>query len=154
MRGFALLVVVVVGIHVSEYGLAVDILVESLRRARAIRVLGCVLFVVLGFLFRTFLLALPVAAKLVVDELVGGKVGLARVRVVADDVLHGVFVDLFAQVGGLLFCGGAAGGIGFLNLPEDVGGAPGGLSIERRVGEHFDETAIEQVGGARGIDGA
>ena len=81
VSGVALLVVVVGGVHVGEHGLPVDGLVESLRGARAVGMFGRVLLVDFGFLFRAFFLALPVAAELVVDEFIGGEVGLAGVGI-------------------------------------------------------------------------
>ena len=76
----ALFVVFVGRVHVGQDGLPVDGLIERLRGSRAVGVLGRVLLVDFGFFFGALCLALPVAAKLVVDELVGGQVSLARAR--------------------------------------------------------------------------
>ena len=102
----ALFVVVVGGVHVGEHGEPIDGLVERLRGARSVGVLGGILLVEFGFFFGAFLLALPVAAELVVDEFVGGEVRLAGVRIVLDDLLQPVFIHLLAHVGVLFLCGG------------------------------------------------
>ena len=80
VRGVALFVVVVGRVHIGENRLAVDSLVKRLRSARAVGMFSRVLLVDFGFFFRAFFLTLPVAAELVVEEFVGGEVGLARVR--------------------------------------------------------------------------
>ena len=80
---FALLVVSVGGKHVSEHGLPVDGLVESLRGARPVGMLVGILLVDLRLLLRALDRSLPVAAELVVDQVKGGQVGLAGVRIVA-----------------------------------------------------------------------
>jgi hypothetical protein len=49
---------------------------------------------------------LPVAAELVVDELEGGQIGLAGVRIELDDLLQLVLVHLVAHVGVALLGGG------------------------------------------------
>ncbi len=80
VRGVAFFVVVVGRVHVGEHGLAVDSLVKRLRGAGAVGMLGRVLLVDFGFFFGAFFLALPVAAELVVEEFVGGEIGLASTR--------------------------------------------------------------------------
>ena len=56
------------GIHVNQHCLPVDGLIESLRGARAIGMLGRVLFENLRLFLGTLCLTLPVAAELVVDQ--------------------------------------------------------------------------------------
>src|ERR1700722_5599538 len=151
VRGVAFLVVIAGCIHVGENGLPVYGLVESLRGAWTLRMLGGIFLVDLGFLFGAFFLTLPVAAELVVKEFVRSEVGLTGVGVKLDDLLHRILIHLFAQVRLFFLCGRAAGRVGFLDLPEDVCRTPCGLSIERRARKHFDNTAVDEVRGAGSV---
>src|ERR1700722_2104890 len=149
-----LFVAAVSGKHVAQHGLAIDGLIERLRGARAVGMLVGVFLVIFRFFLRAFFLALPVAAKLVVDEGEGRQIGLAGVRIVLDDLLHLFFVHLIAEIGFLLLRGGTRGGIGLLQLPENVGGTVGSFGSQRRAGKHFDEAAIEVARALGGVDGA
>src|SRR6516165_7371780 len=133
LGGVGFLVAVVGVEHVHENALTVDGVVERLSGTRSVGMLRGVLLVQLGFLFGTLLLTLPVAAELVVEQFEGGHVGLARVREELDDLLHLVFADLGAHVGVALLGRWTGLDISLLNLPFDIGGAPGGFGGERRI---------------------
>src|SRR5580704_16454340 len=93
------LLVVLVGIeHVYEDCLSIHGLVKRLRGAGAIGILGCVLFVIIRLFLRALGLALPVAAQLVVDQLIGRKRRLPRARIELEDFLHLILVHLLTHV--------------------------------------------------------
>jgi len=134
--GAALALIAVGGEHVGQHGLAVDGLVQGLRRSRSVGVFSGILFVSLRLALRALGRALPVAAELVFDQVKGRQSSLAGVRIEFDDLLQLVFIDPLAQVG-LFFPGrGPCGGVGLLQLPQDVGRAPGSelgnISTRRR----------------------
>ena len=144
VSGVALLVAAVGGKHIGEHGLAVDGLIESLRGPWAVRIFGRVLLVDLRFLLRALGQTLPVAAELVVDQREGGQIGRAGVRIELDDLLQLLLVHLVAHVGIALPGRGARGGVGPLQLPENVRCPPHRLGDERRLGKHLDEAPVEQ----------
>ena len=82
----AFLVVAIGGVHIDQHRLPIRGLVQGLRGARSVGVLGSKLLVEFRFLFRTLRLALPIAAKLVVEQRIGREVGLARMRIELDDL--------------------------------------------------------------------
>src|ERR1700739_3002574 len=118
MCGVGLLIVIVSCIHIGETGRAVDGLVEGLWSARTLGMFSRVLLEDFGFLFGALFLALPVAAECVVEEFIGGEVGLAGAGVVLDDLLQTVFIHLLTEVRLLFLCGRAGGWGGVLGSPE------------------------------------
>ncbi len=71
-----------------------------------------------------------------------------------DDLLHVVFVDLRAE-GRVALLGGWTGlDIGLLDLPFNIGGAPGGFGSERRVLKYLNQAAIEHPSYLRSVRGA
>uniref|UniRef100_E6QIA9 Uncharacterized protein n=1 Tax=mine drainage metagenome TaxID=410659 RepID=E6QIA9_9ZZZZ len=146
-----LFVVAIRSVYVVEDGHAPGGLVEGLRSAWAGGVPGGVVLVYLGFLFGAARVSLPVAADFVVDEVVGGEIGLAGARPEFDDLAQFGFVHVLAEPGFLFLCGGQAGEISFVKLPANVGCSPCGFGSERRTGVKLDEALIEQPGSLTGV---
>src|SRR5262249_2791104 len=138
---------------IDEHSSAVCGIIERLRGTRTIRILIGVLLVDVGFLCRTLLGTLPVAAELVVNEVEGGQSGPTRARIIFDDLLELVLIHQVAHVCVFLVRRWTRGSIGFFDLPFDVRGAPGGLRRERRAGEHLGYAAIEQARTLRSVGG-
>src|SRR5580700_9714107 len=117
MSIFLFLVAAIGRVHVAEHGLAIGSFVERLGCARAVRVLGGVLFVDFRFLFGTLGGALPIAAELVIDEVEVCEIGPARAWIKFDDLLQIVFIHLIAHIWVALLGGRERTEVAFLDLP-------------------------------------
>ena len=67
-----------------------------------------------------------------------------------DDLLERAFVDLGAEVGFLLLGAGEGADVALVELPANVGGAPGGVGGEVGFGEVLGDTLVEEVRGEGG----
>src|SRR5262249_46548644 len=98
---------------------------------RGLRMLVRVVLINVAFLVRTLGKSFPVAAKLVVDQVVRSKIGPLAVREFLFHFLHQAVVYGRAQVRVHLMGRGAREKICLLQLPANVGGAPERFSSKR-----------------------
>src|SRR5271154_3388270 len=93
-----LLVLVVGGVHIGRRCLPPCRLVQRLGSLGTLRGIVGILEVQLRFFLRALLRALPVAANLVIQHVVGGQIGPLAAWIHLLDLLHLVIVKLLAKV--------------------------------------------------------
>src|SRR6202521_2639998 len=102
-----------------------------------------ILFVNLRFLLRTLGQAFPLAAKLVVNQVIRGKVFPFAMGIFLDDLLHELIVNRAPGIGVHLARRWTGHHLRLLQLPANVGRAPHGFPSQRRVREKFLHAVVE-----------